>query len=135
MVTERQHDQYLAETGRQGTDKEVYAYYYERRQRPDDTSFTKHDNGKPQLSFPVGMTNAMAAISEVMTFGAAKYERDNWKKASSSQIHRYLDAALRHLSSHCANDLTDPESGLPHIHHALTSLAMYVDLYTKENNG
>lgn len=96
-----------------------------------DKPFTKHDSSKPELSYPLGMPNALSAIAKTMQYGAEKYARDNWKKATGTDINRYLDATIRHLSAHCANELVDEESGNPHIDHALTSLAMYVELYKK----
>ena len=95
---------------------------------PDDTGFMKFDSKKPILSFPLGMWRAMGAIAKVMTYGAVKYAKDNWRKAEGDDIERYLDATIRHISQHCSGEIIDEESGNAHIHHALTSLAMYVEL-------
>jgi len=90
--------------------------------------FQKNDNKKPKMSYPLGMQNSLSAISSVMEFGAKKYEKDNWRLAEGEDVERYFDAAIRHMSAHASNELIDEDSGNPHIYHALTSLAMYVEL-------
>lgn len=98
--------------------------------KPTDT-FTKNDSTKPALSFPLGMSHALGLVATVMAYGAEKYEKDNWKLATGTDIDRYLDAALRHLSAHCSGELIDEESGNSHMSHALTSLMMYTELKGK----
>ena len=54
-------------------------------------------------------------IGKVLAFGAQKYEAHNWRKGI--KISRLLGGALRHLLSLLRGEDTDPESGLPHVHH------------------
>lgn len=53
-------------------------------------------------------------VSAVLTFGAQKYEPNNWKKVNPE---RYKGALLRHLAAIEAGETIDPDSGLPHIDH------------------
>lgn len=59
---------------------------------------------------------ALDDVAQVLGFGAAKYERHNWRKG----IHwsRVLDAAFRHLRAFNEGEDIDPESGQPHLAHA-----------------
>ena len=78
----------------------------------------KHDQGKP----PLGMipAAAMQAEAQVLAFGAEKYGRDNWRKGITYT--RLADAALRHIFAFLEGEDADPESGLPHLAHALCCL-------------
>ena len=75
----------------------------------------KDDAGKPSPSLlPI---KPLMAIVDVLTFGARKYDRDNWMKVDNA-VERYEDAMLRHLFAWKAGETNDPESGLPHLAHA-----------------
>ena len=76
----------------------------------EQSHFIKHDSGKPKLSLidPLFIWE----LGEVLTFGADKYAKDNWKLCEDPS--RYKDALLRHTMAYLAGELTDPESGLPH---------------------
>lgn len=84
--------------------------------------------GKPQLSFiPTSFHLAMLRelvdydrplveeISKVLTFGAAKYARNNWRKSGSWC--KVADSASRHILWHMEGQAIDMESGLPHLAH------------------
>ena len=58
-----------------------------------------------------------------MGFGARKYETFNW--CQGIEHRRLLDAAMRHIIAINDGEDIDPESGLPHRHHAAASLNMY----------
>jgi len=64
---------------------------------------------------------AMKATAEVLTFGAEKYEPDNWKHVPDSK-RRYFDAMQRHLWAWKEGEQNDPESGKNHLAHALCCL-------------
>lgn len=77
----------------------------------------KHDAGKPQWHLvPWG---PMTVVVRVLMHGAGKYSEDNWKGVSPR---RYENAAYRHLIAWSQGEATDPESGLPHLAHAICSL-------------
>lgn len=56
---------------------------------------------------------------EVLTYGAEKYEVDNWKKVSEE---RYVDALFRHLNAWMQGEQIDKESGIHHLAHAGTNI-------------
>lgn len=58
--------------------------------------------------------------------GALKYGRNNWR-AAGIKYTVYIDAARRHLDALLEGEDTDPDSGLPHLSHALATLAIIVD--------
>jgi hypothetical protein len=58
--------------------------------------------------------------------GALKYGRSNWRVAGvRSSI--YVDAAKRHLNKWFEGEESDPDSGVPHLAHALACIAIIVD--------
>ena len=60
---------------------------------------------------------ATEAIVEVLTYGAEKYEPDNWQRVPAAED-RYTAAALRHIAAWRLGETHDPESGLHHLAHA-----------------
>lgn len=83
-------------------------------------SGTKYDQQKPMMDL-VDYDHVLK-IAEVLTFGAGKYGRFNWKKGISTS--RLLAATMRHLAEFSQKRDIDPESGLLHLHHAATDLMM-----------
>lgn len=75
----------------------------------------KADSGKPRLSLLPW--RAVSQIVDVLEFGAAKYEPNNWKHVPNAR-QRYFDAAMRHLLAWWDGERLDTESGLPHLAHA-----------------
>ena len=58
--------------------------------------------------------------------GALKYGRSNFRHVGV-RASIYHDAAKRHISAWFEGEDTDPDSGLPHLAHALACLAIIVD--------
>jgi hypothetical protein len=83
------------------------------------TGGRKFDGGKPRYGLLPPL--AMKATAEVLTFGAEKYEPDNWKYVPESKT-RYFDALERHVWAWKMGEQTDPESGMHHLAHALCCL-------------
>lgn len=76
----------------------------------------KHDGGKARWSLlPMG---PLKDVVDVLEYGAAKYDVDNWKRVPEART-RYFDAAMRHLLAWWGGETHDPESGLPHLAHAV----------------
>lgn len=73
--------------------------------------------------------NALEGIANIFTYGAQKYNDDNWKK--SQHPDRYYAAAMRHLAEVRKGFDFDAESKMPHIDHALVCLIMYRELTLK----
>lgn len=83
----------------------------------------KYDKGKLRYGLiPPVVTREMA---KVLTFGAEKYGPNNWQLVEDAE-NRYLDALYRHLEAWRAGELTDRESGLSHLSHAITNLAFLI---------
>ena len=72
----------------------------------------KGDGGKEDWSlveWPL-----LTEMTKVLTFGAQKYERANWKKVSRT---RYEAALMRHWVAYLSGEIVDPETGLAHLAH------------------
>lgn len=80
----------------------------------------KDDSGKIRVDLvPVG---AVIDAATVFGFGAAKYGARNWEQGIDTS--RLYGAALRHLLAWQSGEDLDPESGEPHLSHALCSVMM-----------
>lgn len=98
---------------------------------PEVISGRKFDGGK--LEYGLLPPQALKATVDVLTFGAQKYERDNWKKVPDSK-RRYFDALQRHVWAWKEGEKLDPESGKHHLAHAMCCLMFLLerDLFTDE---
>ena len=83
------------------------------------TGGRKFDGGK--LQYGLVPPNALEAMVEILTFGAEKYEPDNWKRVPDAK-RRYFDALNRHLWAWKKGEQDDPETGKNHLAHALCCL-------------
>ena len=83
------------------------------------TGGRKFDGGKLQYGLLPPL--ALKATVDVLTFGAEKYEPDNWKVVPDSK-RRYFDALQRHVWAWKEGEQIDPESGRHHLAHALCCL-------------
>lgn len=82
----------------------------------------KFDQGKPQ--FRLVPPFIYEEVAKVLTFGAIKYNEDNWKYVENGR-NRYLDALLRHCEAYKKGEIYDPESGFHHLAHAICC-AMFI---------
>ncbi len=64
---------------------------------------------------------ALEEIAKVLTFGARKYDDENWRKVPNLR-RRYFGAFLRHATAWRLGELTDPETGCHHLAHAACCL-------------
>jgi len=98
---------------------------------------TKHDAQKPRLDLIPA--EALVGMGEVLGFGAEKYDAHNWRKGIDHS--RLFAAAQRHLWQYWNGDTLDDESGLNHLKHAMTNIAMmlaspeYDDRYQKKERA
>jgi hypothetical protein len=83
------------------------------------TGGRKFDGGKLQYGLVPPL--ALKATVEILTFGAEKYEPDNWKHVPDSK-RRYFDAMQRHLWAWKEGEQNDPETGKNHLAHAMCCL-------------
>jgi hypothetical protein len=94
-------------------------------QDPNFTGGRKFDGGKLQYGLLPPL--ALREVVKVLTFGAEKYEPDNWKRVPDAH-RRYFDAAQRHLWAYKEGEKIDPESGVNHLAHALCCIMFMLDL-------
>ena|ERR1017187_2719599 len=87
----------------------------------------KHDAGKSDLTAIAYHPNALAKLAAVLDYGAKKYARNNWSKVPNLES-RYLAACIRHVFARARGEKLDPESGLPHLAHAMCCLAFILEL-------
>lgn len=85
----------------------------------------KHDQGKPRYSLIP--SSALASIVDVLEYGATKYAPDGWKHVKNAR-ERYYNASMRHIQSWWIGEQNDPETGLPHLAHAVCSLMFLMAL-------
>lgn len=75
----------------------------------------KDDQEKPMWNLlPLG---PIREIVQVLTFGAKKYDADNWQHVENP-TERYFAAMMRHIDAWRDGQYWDAESGLPHLAHA-----------------
>ena len=121
-----------APTRRTGPDPEDRAPLYEDdgefidpiRQR-SITGGVKDNRGKPMIDLLP--SKPLIAAAEIMAFGATKYKPHNWRLGLSwSQTWASLQ---RHLLSFNDGEELDPETGKPHLAHALCQLMFLTEYY------
>ena len=76
----------------------------------------KYDDDK--IRYDLIHPEALKEFAQVLTFGSKKYDDDNWKKVPGLKK-RYTGACMRHFEAYRSGELLDPESGLPHLAHAM----------------
>lgn len=86
----------------------------------------KFDQEKPQMALLP--PHALEAVARVLTYGAQKYERDNWKYVPDGE-YRYRNAAFRHFNEILKGNLVDEETGEHHLAHAICCLMFELDAY------
>ena len=98
----------------------------------------KFDGGK--LEYGLLPPLALQETVKVLTFGAQKYERNNWQHVDDAK-RRYFDALQRHVWAWKQGEQIDPESGIHHLAHAMCCLMFLYEhdiMYSKSqilNNG
>lgn len=97
---------------------------------PDNNPKTAYGVRKPQMHAvpPV----ALLALGAVMMLGKRKYGLTNWRDKTISAS-TYYDAALRHMFLYWDGEDIDPESGQPHVAHAMACMTMILDATAQGN--
>ena len=95
---------------------------------PADTKPTnpKDALGADKLPLHLWPAGATALGSLALLDGALKYGRSNYR-AIGVRASIYKDALARHVDAWFEGEDNDPQSGLPHLAHALACLAIIVD--------
>lgn len=91
----------------------------------------KYDGDKPDYSLVPPF--ALDEVVKVLTFGTAKYARDNWRIVSDGKV-RYFSAAMRHMWALMRGESHDPETGLHHAAHAICCMMFYFEFDTNKND-
>lgn len=76
--------------------------------------------------------DVLLEVGDVYTYGEKKYFRDNWKKGND--WHQFYGSALRHIFKFWDGEDIDPESGQPHLAHAIWNL-ITLRYYQKQRLG
>lgn len=92
---------------------------------------TKSTNPKDAIGsskLPLHLWPASATMTGTLGLldGTLKYGRANWRVAGV-RASIYIDAVLRHVNAYREGETNDPDSGVPHLGHALACLAILVD--------
>jgi hypothetical protein len=89
-------------------------------------SGARYNGGKPAFSLLPLCT--LEDEVKVWMYGKAKYAAWNWAKGMPWSVP--LDCLMRHMAAWQRGEENDPESGLPHLAHAMCNLRM-LTLYAK----
>lgn len=80
----------------------------------------RFNTGKP--AFDLVPLSALADCARVFDYGRAKYAEWNWAKGQPWSVP--FACLMRHMAAWQAGEDVDPESGLPHLGHAMANLVM-----------
>ena len=80
----------------------------------------RYNDGKPDFSLVPLL--ALEECAKVFDYGRKKYNEWNWIKGQDWS-HPYA-SLMRHLSAWQQGEYIDPESGLPHLGHAMCNMVM-----------
>lgn len=89
----------------------------------------RYNKGKPRIGLVP--PELMVEVAKVLTFGAEKYEENNWKKGLSDE--NCLSSCLRHICKYMAGEEFDNESGISHLSHAACNLAFLIHFHCPIN--
>lgn len=84
----------------------------------------KFDGGK--LRYDLVPVLAFEDMVKGLTYGATKYDDDNWKEVPYGRK-RYLAAAMRHLQEYRKGNLWDEEQGIHHLSAAINNFSFIVE--------
>lgn len=83
--------------------------------------------GAGKLPFAALPWAVVAELAVGMGEGAVKYGAHNWRTSGGVNASTYRAAAMRHLVADMLGEEIDPDSGLPHVVKAMSSLAVLRD--------
>ena len=93
----------------------------------------KFDKGKPRYDLmEKGFSRALLEVAKITTFGAEKYEPDNWQIVDDAED-RYSDAKGRHRNAHQSGEEYDEESELLHMAHEAWNTLAVLELKLRKN--
>ena len=92
----------------------------------------KYDSEKPKMNLLP--PKAIVEVAKVLTFGAEKYDAENWRKLDDLQ-NRYTAGALRHIFAHMDGERLDTETGLSHMAHAQCCLLFKLEIELEDGES
>lgn len=96
--------------------------------------FTKDSLSLSKTQFSLITPEFKEEIAEILTFGAEKYGRENWRKCKTKDLHLYIDAFERHVNAWRKGEQVDQESGKHHLAHAACNLMFLFELGGTNDN-
>lgn len=87
----------------------------------DKEQALRYNKGKKEWSLVD--FKSLEPLVEVLSFGAEKYDKHNWKKGLP--VTEIMESMMRHTFALNSGEDLDPESGLPHIGHIMCN-AMFI---------
>ena len=95
----------------------------------------KLDKGKVRRALVLGgFARALLRVSDVGTYGAAKYIDNGWQEAPAGQA-RYDDAKLRHWLSEKTGELQDPDTTIEHAAHEAWNALARLELMLRDKEA
>lgn len=88
--------------------------------------------GVTKPSMHLNPSSALIFMAKVFELGAAKYGAYNWR-SNAVKATVYISAAQRHIASYLDGEDNDPESGQPHLSHAMACMAILLDALATGN--
>ena len=85
----------------------------------------KFDSDKPMMQLLP--SKALVEVSKVLSFGANKYGKENWRELDDLQD-RYTGGTLRHIFAHMDDEFKDPETNYSHLAHAVCGLLFKLEI-------
>lgn len=106
----------------------MYVKAGDHAQHIPDAKDTNPKDGIGATKLPLHLVplTAVAVASLAHLEGACKYGTWNWRVAGV-RASIYVDAALRHIGAWLNGEDADPDSGVPHLGHALACLNIIID--------
>lgn len=118
-------------------DFEVYFEVYRRLPGFQETTATRYNSNKPELSniFKYIPMDSLLEEAEVWKMGAEKYGMYNWEKLWGDDTVKVVsDSLLRHLNAIIQGESHDKESGKQHAAHIRANAAMLLRYFSKDND-
>jgi len=91
----------------------------------------RYNKGKAQINLVP--SSLIFAVAKVFEYGTKKYKKNNWREGMSwSDVN---DCLQRHMLKWLDGEECDEESGLPHLYHAATNIAMLIEYSETYRDG
>lgn len=105
---------------------ETFCAKHNREMEEKEQGAIREDSGKNQLSLISPL--AIESMGKILTQGAIKYERHNWRKGMKWS--RCIDSLKRHLLEFEKGIDTDPESKESHLGHIMVNAMFLLEYAT-----